>query len=84
MSQWRKATWALVVWNVLMVLWAVRYTGGVGDCAGETGWALTVCEAGKAIGTGVGVPFIVVVWFVGFVVFGLIWLTSRPRGRAVI
>ena len=21
MAQWRKATWALVIWNVFMVLW---------------------------------------------------------------
>lgn len=84
MSKWRRATWALVIWNVLMLLWTVRSAGGIGDCAGESGWALTVCEAGRAIGSGMGVPFIIIVWLIGFVVFGLIWLMSRPRGQTVV
>ena len=79
MANWRRATWALVFWNVLMLLWTVSYAGGVGDCTRETGWALSVCEAGRAIGTGTGFPFIVAVWFIGMVVFGLIWLMSRPK-----
>lgn len=30
---------------------------------------------------GVGVTMIVVIWFFGFVVLGLVWLVSRPRYR---
>ena len=83
MSKWRKATWALVFWNLLMLLWTVSYSGGIGDCAGETGWALTTCEAGRAIGTGMGIPFIIIVWFIGVIVFGLIWLMSSPERHTV-
>lgn len=82
MSNWRKATWALVIWNTVMILWTATYSGGIGDCAGESGWALTVCEAGRAIGTGIGIPFVIIVWSVGFIVFGLIWLMSRPKEDA--
>jgi len=71
------ATWALVIWNVLMVAWTATYLAGVGDCA-ETGWQLTVCEAGRAVGTEIGFPFILVVWAIGFAVLGLIWLRGRP------
>jgi hypothetical protein len=46
--------------------------------------ALTVCEAGRALGTGMGIPFVVIVWFIGFIVLGLIWLMSRPKGHAVV
>jgi hypothetical protein len=84
MSKWRKATWALAIWNVLMLLWTATLAGGIGDCAGESGWALTVCEAGRALGTGMGIPFVVIVWFIGFIVLGLIWLMSRPTGHAVV
>jgi hypothetical protein len=79
MSRWRKATWAFVIWNLLMVLWTASFSSGVGDCAGETDWAWTVCETGRAIGTAMGVPIMIVVWSAGVIVFGLIWLMSRPK-----
>ena len=79
MSEWRGATWALVIWNALMILWTADFAGGVGGCAGETGWAFSVCEAGRTVGTEMGIPFIVIVWSIGFAVIGLIWLMSRPK-----
>jgi hypothetical protein len=79
MSKWRKATWALVIWNLVMLLWTVSFSGGVGDCAGETGLALRACETGRTIGTGLGMPLIIIVWSIGFIVFGLIWLMSRSK-----
>jgi hypothetical protein len=83
MSKWRKATWALLIWNVVMILWTASYAGGIGDCADESGWALTVCEGGRALGNGLGIPFIIIVWAAGFVVFGLIWLTSRTSENSL-
>ena len=81
MTQWRKATWALATWNVLMMLWLATAIGGVGpfSCAGETGAALAVCRAGVDIGVTYGVSFVVIVWLIGFVAFGLVWLMSRPK-----
>jgi hypothetical protein len=35
--------------------------------------------AGAAIGTGIGVTLIFMVWFFGFVVGSLVWLMSRPK-----
>jgi hypothetical protein len=77
MTQWRKATWALAIWNVLMMLWLATAIGGVGpfSCAGETGAALAVCRAGVDIGVTYGVTF----WLIGFIAFGLVWLMSRPK-----
>ena len=77
MSKWRGATWALVIWNVSALLWAVSYLDGIGDCAAETGNGLVVCEAGRAIGIELGFPLIVGVWAFGILVFGLIWLLTR-------
>jgi hypothetical protein len=81
MPQWRKATWALAIWNVLMILWLATAIGGVGDlsCAGETGAALAVCEAGVDIGLSLGLSFVLIVWVIGSIAFGLVWLMSRPR-----
>ena len=77
MLGWRMATWALVAWNVLMVGWTATFLVGVGDCLGETGWQLTVCEAGRSIGTEIGFPFILAVWLIGGAALGLVWLRGR-------
>ena len=31
-----------------------------------------------------GVTFIIVIWFIGFIVLGLIWLMSRPKDNVLI
>jgi hypothetical protein len=85
MPRWRKATWALLIWTVLIGIWLVAGVAGVSNnCAGQTGDALTACQAGTAIGGGIGVTIILVIWFVGFIVLGLIWMMSRPRDNVLI
>ena len=79
MAHWRKATWALVIWNVFMVLWLASTLRGEFSCDRETGAARAVCDAGASIGTTYGASLVGVAWFVGFIVIGLIWLASRPR-----
>ena len=81
LPQWRKATWALAMWNVAMLLWMATVVRGVGplSCAGETGAALTVCEAGVSIGMSLGSSFVLIVWLIGSVALGLTWLMSRPK-----
>lgn len=82
MPRWRKATWALVIWNALMVLWVASGVANVADnCAGLTGSELELCEAGTTIGAGIGITLIAMIWFVGFVVLSLVWLMSRPAKR---
>ncbi len=49
------------------------------SCAGETRAALAVCEAGVNIGLSLGLSFVFTVWLIGFIAFGLVWLTSRPK-----
>jgi hypothetical protein len=85
MPKWRKATWALLVWTAIFAIWIVGGVGSVSNnCAGQTGDALTACQAGTAIGGGLAVTFILVIWFVGFVVIGLVWLMSRPKENVVV
>ena len=83
MPEWRKATWALATWNVVMIVWLATAMGGVGDlsCVGEAGAALAVCEAGVNIGLSLGLSFVPMVWLVGVIAFGLVWLISRPKNR---
>ena len=72
---WRKATWALVIWAIIGVLWLWAGWSAVGE--GGTSDAEAV---GGAIGTGIVIFF----WFLGFVVLGLIWLMSRPKDNVLI
>lgn len=74
-------TWALVVWSVLILVWMIG-GGAAADCGSERGGeflsdreAQTACEAG----TGIGIAFIGVIGFMGFVVLSLVWFMTRPR-----
>ncbi len=75
--RWRKATWALVLWCLLILIWIIAGAAG-NDCAQEaTKLNEQACEAG----TGIGVVIIALVGFFGFIFFSLIWLMSRPKNR---
>ena len=85
MPRWRKATWAIVLFSALMLIWIVVGVSSVSDnCAGMSGQALENCQAATAIGGGIGVTFLVIVWFLGFIVLGLIWLMSRPKDNVMV
>jgi hypothetical protein len=61
-----------------MGLWVVSGISAVSnECEGLSGDELEVCQAATAIGGGLGVTFIFGIWFIGFVIFGLIWLMSQ-------
>lgn len=85
MPRWRKATLAIVLFSGLMLIWIVVGISSVSDnCVGMSGQALENCQAATAIGGGIGVTFLVVVWFFGFIVLGLIWLMSRPKDNVMV
>lgn len=80
--RWRKATWALAIFNVLMLVWAIS-AGNVAqkNCAGVTQANLAACQVGTGVGTGVALALIIGLWFIGFIVLALIWIMSRPSKR---
>lgn len=81
MPKWRKATWALVIWTGLAILWVATGINAVNDLAPAGSDAE---ETGRAIGAGLGVTAILMVWFLGFIVLGLVWLMSRPKDNVVV
>ena len=82
---WRKMTWVIIIWCVLILVWMVA--GGssaqdANDCANEvTESARQLCEDATDVGTGIGVALIGFLGFVGFVFLSLIWFMTRPKGR---
>jgi hypothetical protein len=75
----RKASWALIIWTGLMGLWAATGLSSTNDaCSSDRN---VYCEAGATIGRGLGLTFLALVWFVGFLILGVIWLATRPQRR---
>jgi hypothetical protein len=64
-------TWVLIVWCTLILVWAIA-GGASNHCDQQT--FKSACQAG----TGIGVAFILLIGFVGFLFFSLIWFMSRP------
>ena len=81
MPRWRKATWALLIWTVLAVIWIAAGAGSVGELPATGSEAE---QAGRAIGAGLGITFIIIIWFLGFIVLGLVWLMSRPKDNVLL
>jgi hypothetical protein len=78
----RKATWLVIIWNSLIALWVISGINAIkDDCRGLTGTELQTCEIGQNVGGGIGLFLIGLIWFVGFMITGIIWLISRPHRR---
>jgi hypothetical protein len=80
MPKWRKATWGIVVWTGLNLLWLV--TGVNAASKIQTGNEYEA--AGAAIGTGIGVTIILFIWFFGFIIASIIWFMSRPKNNVLV
>ncbi len=74
LPHWRKMTWALIVWCVIILAWAI---GGAAsnNCSQQTYQG--ACQAG----TGIGVALVLLIGFFGFAFLALIWFMTRPKGR---
>ena len=91
MRNWRKFTWVILVIQVLFIIWIVAALNGAStNCDGQFGDALSACQAGTAIGAGIGVGIIIFFWAFVDIILGLVWLiTNRGQrdcptcGRAV-
>ncbi len=80
MRKWRKMTWAIVAWSVLILIWAIA-GGASNKCADQaTKLNKDACEAG----TGIGVGIILFLGFLGFIVLALIWFMTRPKDQGAV
>ena len=77
----RKATWAIIIWTVLMIVWAVTVTNAVGQACTAEQANRGACELGANVGGALGVGLIFFIWLIGFLVLTVIWFMSRPQRR---
>lgn len=78
--RWRIFTWVILAFNVIMLVWAIWGATTAESCSGKTGQELDICEAGQA-GTGIGVLLVILLWALGDVILGVLWLITKPRKR---
>jgi hypothetical protein len=83
LPSWRRFTWVILVINVLFLIWII---GGMASSSGPAhdcgSLDQQTCDSAKNVGTAIGVGLIVAFWAVVDVILGIIWLVTKPRGRA--
>ncbi|WP_405364530.1 zinc ribbon domain-containing protein [Kitasatospora sp. NBC_00039] len=79
--RWRIFTWVILAFNLIMLIWIITGVSSTAkNCKGLTGEALTNCQANN-VGTGIGATLILVVWALGDVILGVLWLITKPHKR---
>ena len=85
---WRKMTWVLVIWTAIFAVWIIAGVSSNDSndrayCRAHIDHYFTMkdCLSASHAGTAIGAALIFILWFLGFVVLGLVWLMSRPRRR---
>ena len=73
--------WVFLAIQALFLIWIITGVSGASDnCAGEVGDALEACQAGTAVGAGIGVFMIVFLWLAVDVILGVGYLIFRKKG----
>lgn len=75
----RKATWAILIWVALIVVWIVAGASSASGTPCDPALSQDLCDSATAIGTGLGVTFILIIGLLGFFVLAIIWFMSRPH-----
>ena len=72
--------WVFLAIQALFLIWIIAGTSGAADnCDGQVGDALAACQAGTAVGAGIGVIMIVFLWVAVDVILGIGYLIFRKR-----
>lgn len=69
--------WIFIFFNLIMIFWTVSVLGISSDAVATS---ISDAEvAGTAIGTGIGMFFIAIIWLIGAVILGILTLLTRPK-----
>ncbi|GAB3191617.1 hypothetical protein GCM10027261_02010 [Geodermatophilus arenarius] len=72
--------WVFLAIQALFLIWIIGGASSAADnCDGQVGDALTACQAGTAVGAGIGVMVIVFLWVAVDVILGIGYLIFRKR-----
>ena len=77
---WRKTTWVILVWNILMLVWIVGGVSSAGNPTDCQNLSQQLCNDAFNVGKGIGAAVIVSLWLVGDFLLIIIWfVTNRQR-----
>jgi len=77
---WRKMSWLVLVFNALMLIWVIVGAASAHNtvsCVHSIGEKL--CTQATETGTAIGVGILIVLWALGDVILGVIWMVTRPK-----
>jgi len=69
--------WSFIIFNLIMLLWAVAGGGTVSDGVASAGSDAEA--AGAAIGGALGMGMIFILWVIGDIILGIFVLFTRPK-----
>lgn len=80
---WRKGTWVVLAFNLLMFVWVLA---GASTAAGQDGdcqyLSRETCNDANDVGAAIGVTLLVILWTVGDVILGVVWMvTNKSKTR---
>jgi len=82
MPKFRLFTWVIIAINILFAWWIIAGVGASsGNCDGLTGDDLSACQAGTAVGAGIGAFMIIVLWVLVDIILLVLWLVTRKKQR---
>ena len=79
---WRKMTWVVLGFNVLMVIWIVAGAASAThnpQCAHTAVLGAKACQNAANAGAGIGVGLLIGLWAFGDVILGVLWMVTRGR-----
>ncbi len=68
--------WSFIAFNALMAIWAVS---GFNAATKDYDTLSGAEQAGAAIGTGLGMAMVLIVWVLGAIILGMFVLFTRPK-----
>ena len=80
---WRKMSWVVLIWNLLMVIGiiaAVASAHTTRQCVNQLG--AQACHDVSTAGAAFGVVLIIVIWLIGDIILGILWLVTKGNRRA--
>ena len=79
---WRRWTWLLLAWSLVVLLSALFLSGSIsGTCGGLEGLGFNICTTGIVAGTAIIWTLLGVIWLIGFLLLALPWFARRPSRR---
>lgn len=76
----RIATWAILIWTVLMAVGiAAAFMGIGGECAGLAGSQLSDCQSDAWARGSIGLGLLVLLRLIVAVPLAIVWRVSRPK-----